>query len=486
MKNKRSQENVAPVAATASAPALAPILLIALAAGESLLSLFQWMELLVLRAGGDTVCGVNDVVNCQRVWDSGFASAVHTYTGIPIAGLGLVWGLAAFSASLAYAYRLLKKQDAAVLGAAVKLIALVGVLTVPMLAIASFSAGAVCLTCLATYAVVIAFALVALRVVPGPVLPRQTAELKGAAAWSVAFAAAAWLVLLGPGIATPRSDAGKGALTGIEKAPASTQSPQAGKADQAADSKVVPAGLSQRPLTDGDRAAMQFFETLPPPEKQRLSNSITLFRENKAPSGTAPAPRRLYGPADAKMKMVEWVDIRCGHCKNLNDTLNELKRVAPEGSFSLEARNFPLDSECNSYVQMSDGQGIRCTAAKAMICLEPTKEYWELRNDLFGAFSSLTKEKVLELASTGSMKRPELEACIASSETAAKLKEDVDYAMKYNLQGTPLVVVNGREGSPAPSFLYTLALTGADASSPAFNALPKPAFVADEHAGHNH
>lgn len=84
------------------------------------------------------------------------------------------------------------------------------------------------------------------------------------------------------------------------------------------------------------------------------------------------------------------------------------------------------------------------------------------------------------------MKRPELEACIASSETAAKLKEDVDYAMKYNLQGTPLVVVNGREGSPAPSFLYTLALTGADASSPAFNALPKPAFVADEHAGHNH
>ncbi|MGA9524950.1 MAG: thioredoxin domain-containing protein, partial [Myxococcaceae bacterium] len=249
---------------------------------------------------------------------------------------------------------------------------------------------------------------------------------------------------------------------------------------------VPAAGLSQRPLTDGDRAAVQFIETLPPPEKQRLSNWMTLYRENKAPSGTAPAPRRLYGPADAKMKMVEWVDIRCGHCKNLNDTMNELKRAAPEGSFSLEARNFPLDSECNSHVQMSDGQGVRCTAAKAMICLEPTKDYWELRNSLFGAFSSLTKEKVLELASAGSMKRPELEACIASPDTAAKLKEDVDYAMKYNLQGTPLVVVNGREGFPGPTFLYTMALTGAEATSPAFNALPAAAFVADEHAGHNH
>jgi protein-disulfide isomerase/uncharacterized membrane protein len=481
MKNKRSQENVAPASASAPIPALAPILLIALAAGESLLSLFQWMELLVVRAGGTTVCGVNDVVNCQRVWDSGFASSIHKLTGIPVAGHGLVWGLAALGLSLAYAYRLLKKQDAAVLGAAVKLVALVGVLTVPMLAIATFSAGAVCLTCLATYAVVAAFALVALRVVPGPVLPRETAALKGAAVWSVAFAAVAFLVLLGPGIATPRSDAGKGVLSGIDKAPAATVPPRAAETG-----KVVAAGLSQRPLTDADRAVVQFIETLPPPEKQRLSNWMTMYREKQAPSGVAPAPRRLYGPQDAPMKMVEWVDIRCGHCKHLNDTMNELKRVAPEGSFSVEARNFPLDSECNPHVQMSDGLGVRCTAAKAMICLEPTKDYWNVRDALFAAQTSLTKDRILELASAGSMKRNELEACIASAETATKLQEDISYAMKYNLQGTPLVVVNGREGFPGPSFLYSMALTGADASSPAFNALPAPQFVADEHAGHNH
>ncbi len=483
MKTKRSEQNVAPASASGSAlaPALAPILLIALAAGESLLSLFQWMELLVLRAGGSTVCGVNDVVDCQRVWDSGFASAVHRYTGIPVAGFGLVWGLVALGVSLAWTYKLLKKQESASLAAAVKLVALVGVLSVPMLAIATFTAGAICLTCLATYTVVAAFALVALRVVPGPVLPRETAQLKGATVWSLAFAVIAYLVLLGPGIATPRSDSGSGVLPPAP-AKAEKSTPSAGTTQPAS----AKAGLSQRPLNDGDRAVVQFIETLPPPEKQRLSNWMTIYREKQVPAGTAPEARRLYGPKDAPMKMVEWVDIRCSHCKYLNETMNELKRVAPEGSFSVEARNFPLDSECNPHVQMSDGLGVRCLAAKAMICLEPTKEYWDVRDAIFAEQTSLTKSRILELASSGSMKRPELEACVASAETATKLQEDINYAMKYDLQGTPLVVVNGREGFPGPSFLYSLALTGADARSPAFNALPAPAFVADEHAGHNH
>ena len=46
---------------------LAPVLLVALSAGMCLLALYEWMELLVLAAGGSTVCSLNGTLNCGAV-----------------------------------------------------------------------------------------------------------------------------------------------------------------------------------------------------------------------------------------------------------------------------------------------------------------------------------------------------------------------------------------------------------------------------------
>src|SRR5215211_3446360 len=100
-KKRRERTGPAPAPAIGTVGPVAPILLVATSAGESLLALFQWMELLVVRAGGSAVCGLSGPVNCQRVWETGFASRVHAALGVPVAGLGLVWGLAAFGLSLA-------------------------------------------------------------------------------------------------------------------------------------------------------------------------------------------------------------------------------------------------------------------------------------------------------------------------------------------------------------------------------------------------
>jgi serine/threonine-protein kinase len=300
--------------------------------------------------------------------------------------------------------------------------------------------------------------------IPGPVLPQKNAEMKGAAVWSGGFAVAAYLGLLGPGLATPHANASGTELLGkVEKSKA------------AAPEKQTPSSSAGRPFSAVDQALADFIGTLPVQEKQRLSNMVAMYRANAAaaPAQGAQPARGLFGPNNAPLKMVEWVDIRCGHCRQLNDVMAEIKKVSPPGSFSLEARNFPLDSECNPQVQSTDGMGVRCAAAKAMICLEPTKEFWDIRDKLFTAQADLTsKDKVLEIASSGSMKRPALESCMASPETAKKLQDDIDQAMKFNLQGTPLVVLNGREGFAMPTFLYAMTLTGGESTSPAFDALP--------------
>src|ERR671931_909865 len=97
--NKKRRERTGPAPAAAALPGanpLAPILLLAISAAESLLALFQWMELRVVRAGGAAVCGLSETLNCERVWETGFASWIHSVLGVPVAGLGLVWGLDAF------------------------------------------------------------------------------------------------------------------------------------------------------------------------------------------------------------------------------------------------------------------------------------------------------------------------------------------------------------------------------------------------------
>ncbi|HYX91923.1 MAG TPA: thioredoxin domain-containing protein [Myxococcaceae bacterium] len=453
---RRERAGPAPARAVSAANPLAPILVLAISAAESLLALFQWMELLVVRAGGSAVCGLSDTVNCQRVWETEFASRIHGALGVPVAGLGLVWGLATFGLSLAWAWQLLNGREGRPQAAGLKGMALLGLAAVVVFALISASAGALCLTCVATYLIVAAFALVAFRMLPRASLRSASADLKPAGLYLAAFLVAAYLLALGPGLATPRAgESGGSALHRLPQAPAS------------------------RPLTESEASVVEFLSRLPPPEKQEVSNALAIFRASAAPSGPPPEPRRLLGPKDAPVKIVDWIEIRCSHCRRLNETLHELVQVVPPESVSIEPRNFPLANECNPHVPRKDPSEVSCTAAKAMICLEPTKDFWRVREALFDEQQSLTRERVLEIASTGEIGRRQLEACIASADTARRLAEDIDYAWRYQPEGTPLVVVNGRKATQSGPFLYSMALTRGDAKSPAFDRLPPPNLAAE-------
>jgi len=134
-----------------------------------------------------------------------------------------------------------------------------------------------------------------------------------------------------------------------------------------------------------------------------------------------------------------------------------------------------LDGACNPGIdpKYTDG-GLRCLAAKAQICLENAPDYWELREKLFALQSSLTPDTVREIASSGSVSRSQLDACVNSPETTRRIHEDVVYAQQHDIHGTPLVVVNGREVPPHMAVLYALVMAGGDANAPAFRVLPKP------------
>lgn len=443
-----------------------PRVLIALAAlggNAALWAVFLWYELLESRAGGTPFCGFGG--DCAALWDGPFASTVQAATGLPVAGWGLVWGLVAVALPLVAWMRLEEPWNRATL-AATELNAMAGLVGVGLLLTVSYREGGFCTNCALTYGLTIAYGLLALFGLGSPLrsaLPRGVAVAAGATAL-------AWLALLTPGMRTPPSNAdhGLGAIAGDNTA----------SNDDAARPDVP--------------SVEEFLAAMEPPVLQGISDSLAILVDSPTPTMDSPAPLSIGAPG-APVRFTEWTDILCGHCAQLHVTMEYFKSALPPGSFSVEARHFPLDGNCNAHLDVRGPESIRCLAARAQICVEPTGQGFEYAGALFRqqhgqADTELTEDSIYTLAAPF-LDRPSLEACMASPATDARLRADVDDAWKFKPRGTPLVLVNGRQGTQYGPFLFAMALAGGDPNHPAFAQLPEPRAHDGhdhDHEGHNH
>lgn len=419
--------------------------LLGLAAAESALAIYQWAELWTVQAGAKPLCAMSETVDCTKVWASTFAGRVHGLTQLPVAGMGLLWGLVALGLALRAFLAVRKTGDArSSLLSALRLWGIAGALSCVTLGAASLQAGAVCPLCVTTYVLVAAFAVLTFRL-PGA-FPPAGDELKSALRSTVALLVPLYLALLVPGMKTPKLSA-----SSLE----ATQS-----------ASNVAAGGDYAAVVEG------FLRSLPWAQQQVVSESLDIYRQSTAQDVSQFQVRQRLGSPDAPTQIVDFTDIACGHCRALVETLEQVEKAVPATKWSVQPRHFPLDSECNKEMKGSDGKGIRCLGAKAQICLEGAPDYWDLRRKLFEAQQQLTKDKILEIASSGSMGRDALTACIASPATQAKLDDDIRFAMLYKPKGTPIVVVNGREGTPNAAWLYSMAMLDSNVDARPFKALP--------------
>ena len=174
--------------------AWAPWTLLALALAEVGLSIFQWVELRTVQAGGTAVCSVNASINCETVWTSPFAQRLSGLTGLPVAALGLVWGLAAAVCAGALLWRARTRRPVRPAVLPVRTVGAVAALACITLVAGSISAGALCLTCLGTYALVLGYAGVAFAALPGPLQP-ASGEWTRALGLPATVAAVTWIAL---------------------------------------------------------------------------------------------------------------------------------------------------------------------------------------------------------------------------------------------------------------------------------------------------
>jgi protein-disulfide isomerase len=403
---------------------------------------FQWWELVIARGGGEIFCAPGGGGRCAEVWDSPFAAAVHAFTGLPVAGWGVAWGLLAFALPLVARARLAQRRVADPWLAATACVAVAGALGVALLLGASVRFGHICATCGLTYVLTLLYAVVCWVALHGSV-PGALVRGAGLAAGGLALAFA---LLLVPGLRTPQNP--------------STQGSRA-----IGDSTRVPTGSSD------DQELARLIREAPEEVRQLISDMLADYAAS--PVLDLPPARSVIGPPGARLALTEWFDTLCSHCAQLHEALLQIQRRLGPDTFSLAPHHYPLDPACNAGVQRPDSNPLPCIAARAQICAEGRPRAFELSGELLSRQQELTEPLVLEIA--GRYVPPaELAACMSSPETEQKLQADIAWAAAHDIHGTPMLLIGGKKVLPYPPLLYALALTRGSATHPEFAALPPP------------
>lgn len=426
-------------------------------------SVYQWLALLALRTSGEKpLCAVNEALDCSAVWNSPLSTYVHQYSGIPIAGWGLIWAILILILAFKLVLDIKNEKDYSLTLSSLRIAALIGLAGIVGLAAYSASIQVFCLSCIIYYLVVAVIGFTVLTK-----LKPITAQIIPGAGLALAISVILALILYLPGQNTPLESVFNQSLSASDA------------------KKVEKNSKATTTAPENSEKLAQFIASQPPAVTQAMSDFLEEYRKAKRLTHESDPARLSFGDTNAPVKVIEWLEITCPHCAQLDQQLAGIKNSTNEKDWSLETRYYPLDSECNPHMNRSRNNGVSCLAAKSLICLSEDREKsHSIRATFFANQKQLSTTMIRDIIRDHNVDMTALTACIESDTTADELADDIEMAQAHNISGTPLVVMNGRPLTAMPHLIYSLILSAADDAAPEFGALPAPKEIS--HAGHDH
>jgi protein-disulfide isomerase/uncharacterized membrane protein len=400
----------------------------------AVLSLLHYSEFAHgIATSGESYCNISATMNCDAVNRSSWS----VVAGLPVASHGILFYMVIIGVSALGIFSTGTPRGE--INSAILFITAVGVVaSLALFLISQFAIGALCPLCLATYATNGLLLLLAWRTEPDVsflarlrtglvailTFPRRIFAPVSNSGWIAAILLA---IFLG------------GALV------LTYQSPQ----------------LSLRYLKDQEAPA-----TASNPTKNTKERAITLAIESwKRAQPITPAVDAgvsddyRKGPADAPIKIVEFSDFECPHCRRLSGELVMLAERYP-GKVQLVFRNFPIDNSCNPLIPSAGHQGA-CHAALFAVCAGEQGRFWDTADYLFNLpelelrpnrqqAQEVINNSVLRL----SLDADGMQECLRSSRPTKVVSTDIQAANRAGLKGTPFIVINDRPvSSPLPEVL---------------------------------
>jgi protein-disulfide isomerase len=147
----------------------------------------------------------------------------------------------------------------------------------------------------------------------------------------------------------------------------------------------------------------------------------------KLAGGGAPA----WGPADAKVTIVEFSDFECPFCSRAADVEKKLKEKYSD-RVRFVFRQFPLSFHPNAM-----------PAAIASLEANAQGKFWEVHDGLFANQKSLSRETIEKVCQDAGLDMVALKKALDENKFEDVAKADMKLGEEVGVQGTPSLFVNG-------------------------------------------
>ena len=137
----------------------------------------------------------------------------------------------------------------------------------------------------------------------------------------------------------------------------------------------------------------------------------------------------FVGPKEAAATVVEFFDFSCGYCHALAPTLEKLIEANADTKFVFKPLAFL--SPASEY------------AAKAFVAANLQGKAYEFYKNVM-AINGLNEEKINDAAKKAGVDLAKMKADMDSETVETVLRTNVDLAQKANINGVPLLIINGK------------------------------------------
>ncbi|WP_375744115.1 thioredoxin domain-containing protein [Corallococcus interemptor] len=153
-----------------------------------------------------------------------------------------------------------------------------------------------------------------------------------------------------------------------------------------------------------------------------------------------PADSPSFGPATAKVTIVEWSDFECPFCSRAVPTLNKIKETYGK-DVRVVFRHQPLPMHSHAKL-----------AAQASMAAHEQGKFWEMHDKLFANQRALDRESLEKYAQELGLNMNKFKADLESGKISAKVDADSSAGNAVGANGTPAFFINGRFLSGAQPF----------------------------------
>jgi len=167
-------------------------------------------------------------------------------------------------------------------------------------------------------------------------------------------------------------------------------------------------------------------------EKRNAPLSDELAKKNAAGDGPS------FGPADAKVTVVEYSDFECPYCSKAAKTLSQLKEKYREKSVRFVFRQFPLRSHRNARM-----------AAQASLEAHAQGKFWQLHDLMFENQRKLTRKDIEGYAEKLGLDMAKFRKALDDKSHDKAVQTDLDLGKEVGVGGTPSMFIGTKRVSDA-------------------------------------